>query len=158
MYVAEIPMTAVVEKEGRPQPEPEVKKVGKLVVEGEKEAMAVEDEKVAESASFKEERNASGSELGGQRFSGVLVLSHRHTPHFQEDLQNSSRILHTYVRRQLCQAATVDPILVRPILPREARRQFNVSEDVDAFHNDGWWEYIVITTLDGGGGGSNDSV
>ncbi|KAL2486638.1 Agenet domain-containing protein [Abeliophyllum distichum] len=44
----------------------------------------------------------------------------------------------------------VDPILVRPIPPREARRRFHVSEDVDAFHNDGWWEGIVITALDGG--------
>ncbi|KAL2508757.1 agenet domain-containing protein [Forsythia ovata] len=44
----------------------------------------------------------------------------------------------------------VDPILVRPIPPRKARRQFNVSENVDAFHNDGWWEGIVITALDGG--------
>ncbi|KAL2498048.1 patellin-3-like [Abeliophyllum distichum] len=53
--VAETPTTAIVEKEGPPQLEPEVKKVGKLVVEGEKKAMAVE--KVAESASFKEEGN-----------------------------------------------------------------------------------------------------
>ncbi|KAL2475790.1 Agenet domain-containing protein [Abeliophyllum distichum] len=44
----------------------------------------------------------------------------------------------------------VDPILVRPIPPREPQRQFNVSEDVAAFHNDGWWEGIVITVLDGG--------
>ncbi|KAL2508563.1 agenet domain-containing protein [Forsythia ovata] len=44
----------------------------------------------------------------------------------------------------------VDPILVRPIPPREARRRFHVSEDVDAFHNDGWWEGIVIAALDGG--------
>ncbi|KAL2465517.1 Agenet domain-containing protein [Abeliophyllum distichum] len=44
----------------------------------------------------------------------------------------------------------VDPILVRPILPREARRQFNVSENFDDFHNDSWWEGIVITALDDG--------
>ncbi|KAL2553906.1 agenet domain-containing protein [Forsythia ovata] len=41
-------------------------------------------------------------------------------------------------------------ILVRLIPPREARWWFNVSEDVDAFHNDCWWEGIVITALDGG--------
>ncbi|KAL2501406.1 patellin-3-like [Forsythia ovata] len=51
------PTTAVVEKEGPPQLEPEVEKVGKPVLEVENEATAVEDKKVAESASFKEERN-----------------------------------------------------------------------------------------------------
>ncbi|KAL3648133.1 hypothetical protein CASFOL_009101 [Castilleja foliolosa] len=44
----------------------------------------------------------------------------------------------------------VDLILVRPIPPRESRRQFRVDEDVDAFHNDGWWEGVVIAVLDGG--------
>ncbi|KAL2501856.1 agenet domain-containing protein [Forsythia ovata] len=65
-------------------------------------------------------------------------------PHFQEDPQNSSRVSHTHVRE------AVDPILVHPIPPHEARWQFNVREDVDAFHNDDWWEGIVITDLDGG--------
>ncbi|KAL2538907.1 patellin-3-like [Forsythia ovata] len=55
--VAETPTTAVVEKEAPPQPEPEVEKIEKPVVESEKEATAVEDEKVAESTSFKEESN-----------------------------------------------------------------------------------------------------
>ncbi|KAL2505905.1 Agenet domain-containing protein [Abeliophyllum distichum] len=32
---------------------------------------------------------------------------------------------------------------------RHARRRFNNSEDVDAFHNDGWWEGIVITAQNG---------
>ncbi|KAL2545145.1 Phosphatidylinositol transfer protein SEC14 [Forsythia ovata] len=54
---AQTPTTAVVEKEGLPQPEPEVEKVGKPVVECEKEVTAVKDENVAESASFKEESN-----------------------------------------------------------------------------------------------------
>ncbi|KAL2475843.1 patellin-3-like [Abeliophyllum distichum] len=55
--MAKTPTTAIVEKEGLPQPEPKVEKVGKPVVEGKKEAMVVEDEKVAESAFFKEESN-----------------------------------------------------------------------------------------------------
>ncbi|KAL2501404.1 Uncharacterized protein Fot_35252 [Forsythia ovata] len=38
----------------------------------------------------------------------------------------------------------VDPIMVRSIQPRGARRQFNVSDDVDAFHNEGWWEGILL--------------
>ncbi|KAL2499937.1 Uncharacterized protein Adt_25487 [Abeliophyllum distichum] len=38
-------------------------------------------------------------------FRGVLVYSHRRTPHFQEDPQNSSRVSHSHVSRQLCQAA-----------------------------------------------------
>ncbi|KAL2494383.1 agenet domain-containing protein [Forsythia ovata] len=44
----------------------------------------------------------------------------------------------------------VDLILVRPIPPREVQQRFNVSEDVDALHKDGWWEGIVITALDDG--------
>ncbi|CAA0824926.1 agenet domain-containing protein [Striga hermonthica] len=38
-------------------------------------------------------------------------------------------------------------ILVRPVPPRESRRSFRVSEDVDAFHNDGWWEGVVVAVL-----------
>ncbi|EYU46836.1 hypothetical protein MIMGU_mgv1a022506mg, partial [Erythranthe guttata] len=45
---------------------------------------------------------------------------------------------------------SVDLILVRPIPPRESRRSFRVDDDVDAFHNDGWWEGIVIAVIDGG--------
>ncbi|KAL2520733.1 patellin-3-like [Forsythia ovata] len=42
----ETPTTAVVEKKGPPQPEPEVEKVGKSVVEGEKKATAEVSNKV----------------------------------------------------------------------------------------------------------------
>ncbi|KAL6515901.1 hypothetical protein OROGR_019206 [Orobanche gracilis] len=45
---------------------------------------------------------------------------------------------------------SVNLILVRPIPPRESRRRFRVNEDVDAFHNDGWWEGVIIAVLDGG--------
>ncbi|CAI9786694.1 unnamed protein product [Fraxinus pennsylvanica] len=59
--VTETPTTAVVEKEAPPHPEPEAEKVDKPaaeeVVDGEKEATTVEDEKIAESGSFKEESN-----------------------------------------------------------------------------------------------------
>ncbi|KAL2518688.1 patellin-3-like [Abeliophyllum distichum] len=55
--LAETPTTTVVEKEGPLQPQPELEKVGKLLVEGEKEAKTIEDEKVVESASFKKESN-----------------------------------------------------------------------------------------------------
>ncbi|KAL2473278.1 patellin-3-like [Forsythia ovata] len=55
--VAETPTTVIVEKKAPLQPEPEVEKVEKPVVEGEKETMSVEDEKAVESASFKEESN-----------------------------------------------------------------------------------------------------
>ncbi|KAG9157187.1 hypothetical protein Leryth_004871 [Lithospermum erythrorhizon] len=37
----------------------------------------------------------------------------------------------------------VDVILVRPVPPRESNRGFFVDEEVDAFHNDGWWEGVV---------------
>ncbi|KAL8527171.1 hypothetical protein ACS0TY_005157 [Phlomoides rotata] len=46
---------------------------------------------------------------------------------------------------------TVDLVLVRPIPPRESQRRFNVGEDVDAFHSDGWWEGVVMSVNDDGG-------
>ncbi|CAI9760919.1 unnamed protein product [Fraxinus pennsylvanica] len=59
--VTETPTSAVVEKEAPPHPELEAEKVEKPaaeeVVDGEKEATTVEDDKIAESASFKEESN-----------------------------------------------------------------------------------------------------
>ncbi|KAL3827750.1 hypothetical protein ACJIZ3_016552 [Penstemon smallii] len=53
---------------------------------------------------------------------------------------------------------TVDIILVRPTPPRESRRHFNVGEDVDAFHDDGWWEGNVTAVLNIDGGGRRYSV
>ncbi|KAI7992866.1 Protein AGENET DOMAIN (AGD)-CONTAINING P1 [Camellia lanceoleosa] len=41
----------------------------------------------------------------------------------------------------------VNVILVRPVPPRELTRTFKLSEEVDAFHNDGWWEGIVTAIL-----------
>ncbi|KAK3034641.1 hypothetical protein RJ639_033596 [Escallonia herrerae] len=43
----------------------------------------------------------------------------------------------------------VQVVLVRPVPPREAHRAFAVSEEVDAYHNDGWWEGVVISVLEG---------
>lgn len=44
----------------------------------------------------------------------------------------------------------VNIILVRPVPPREStRRRFQFSEEVDAFHNDGWWEGVVTAVHDG---------
>ncbi|CAH9069442.1 unnamed protein product [Cuscuta epithymum] len=39
-------------------------------------------------------------------------------------------------------------ILVRPVPPREPTRSFRLSEEVDAFHVDGWWEGVVTEVLD----------
>lgn len=56
----------------------------------------------------------------------------------------------------------VDVVLVRPLPPREPHRSFRLSEEVDAFHLDGWWEGIVTAVhphphpSGGGGGGDND--
>ncbi|XP_019188148.1 PREDICTED: DUF724 domain-containing protein 6 [Ipomoea nil] len=44
---------------------------------------------------------------------------------------------------------TVDIVQIRPRQPRERRRRFNLSEEVDAYCNDGWWEGIVMRVLDG---------
>lgn len=39
-------------------------------------------------------------------------------------------------------------VLLRPIPPRESLdRNFNVNEDVDCLHNDGWWEGVVTEVL-----------
>ncbi|KAF8394707.1 hypothetical protein HHK36_020924 [Tetracentron sinense] len=42
----------------------------------------------------------------------------------------------------------VDAVHVRPRPPRELDRSFKLSEEVDAFHNDGWWEGVVIDVFE----------
>ncbi|KAF5186824.1 hypothetical protein FRX31_023589 [Thalictrum thalictroides] len=37
---------------------------------------------------------------------------------------------------------------LRPIPPREIKRSFESSDEVDAYHNDGWWEGVVVKVLD----------
>lgn len=47
---------------------------------------------------------------------------------------------------------TLSLVQLRPRPPRERRRRFNVSEEVDAYHNEGWWEGVVMEVLGGSGG------
>lgn len=37
----------------------------------------------------------------------------------------------------------VNYILVRPLITGEPERTYQLSDDVDAFHNEGWWEGVV---------------
>ncbi|KZV48345.1 hypothetical protein F511_24451 [Dorcoceras hygrometricum] len=41
----------------------------------------------------------------------------------------------------------VDMVQLRPAPPREKRRKFKFSEEVDAWYNDGWWEGIVTELM-----------
>ncbi|CAK9137638.1 unnamed protein product [Ilex paraguariensis] len=45
---------------------------------------------------------------------------------------------------------TLDLVQLRPPPPRERKRNFKFSEEVDAHHNDGWWEGVVTEVLDNG--------
>ncbi|KAJ6775583.1 AGENET DOMAIN-CONTAINING PROTEIN-RELATED [Salix purpurea] len=45
---------------------------------------------------------------------------------------------------------TVNEFQIRPIPPREKKREFKFSEEVDAFHNDGWWEGVITEVNDDG--------
>ncbi|XP_047342525.1 protein AGENET DOMAIN (AGD)-CONTAINING P1 [Impatiens glandulifera] len=40
-------------------------------------------------------------------------------------------------------------VQLRPPAPRELDRKFHLSEEVDACHNDGWWEGVITEVLDG---------
>ncbi|KAK1356811.1 DUF724 domain-containing protein 3 [Heracleum sosnowskyi] len=44
---------------------------------------------------------------------------------------------------------SINVILARPIAPRERVRTFKMSEEVDANHNDGWWEGVVTAVHQG---------
>lgn len=44
---------------------------------------------------------------------------------------------------------SINVILARPIAPRERVRTFKMSEEVDAYHNDGWWEGVVTGVHEG---------
>uniref|UniRef100_A0A3N7FYJ9 Agenet domain-containing protein n=1 Tax=Populus trichocarpa TaxID=3694 RepID=A0A3N7FYJ9_POPTR len=45
---------------------------------------------------------------------------------------------------------TVNEFQIRPIAPREKKREFKFSEEVDAFHNDGWWEGVITEVNENG--------
>lgn len=46
---------------------------------------------------------------------------------------------------------TLDWVQLRPPPPPETRRRgFKFSEEVDAYHNDGWWEGVVTEVLEDG--------
>ncbi|MCD7448608.1 hypothetical protein HAX54_044862 [Datura stramonium] len=45
---------------------------------------------------------------------------------------------------------TLNLIQLRPRPPLERPRRFNVSEEVDAYYNDGWWEGVVMEVLGDG--------
>lgn len=44
----------------------------------------------------------------------------------------------------------VDLVQIRPTPPRESSRVFNLDEEVDAYHNDGWWEGVITQVLQNG--------
>lgn len=43
---------------------------------------------------------------------------------------------------------TLDLAQLRPPAPRELDRDFLLSDEVDAYHNDGWWEGVITDVLD----------
>ncbi|XP_022719547.1 DUF724 domain-containing protein 3-like isoform X2 [Durio zibethinus] len=45
---------------------------------------------------------------------------------------------------------TIDAVDIRPLAPRERARKFKFGEEVDAFHNDGWWEGVITKELENG--------
>ncbi|CAK7340512.1 unnamed protein product [Dovyalis caffra] len=45
---------------------------------------------------------------------------------------------------------TVNEFQIRPIAPREKKREFKLSEEVDAYHNDGWWEGVITEVNENG--------
>ncbi|KAL6964598.1 hypothetical protein U1Q18_035648 [Sarracenia purpurea var. burkii] len=44
---------------------------------------------------------------------------------------------------------TLDVVQLRPPPPREPRRSFKFSEEVDAYFNDGWWEGVITEVHEG---------
>jgi agenet domain-containing protein len=46
-----------------------------------------------------------------------------------------------YSSQPLCES--VDAILVRPLPPLDPHGKFSLMDDVDVFHNEGWWEGVV---------------
>ncbi|OMP09416.1 hypothetical protein COLO4_05529 [Corchorus olitorius] len=45
---------------------------------------------------------------------------------------------------------TINAADLRPLAPRERVRKFKFGEEVDAYHDDGWWEGVITKELENG--------
>ncbi|OMO86251.1 hypothetical protein CCACVL1_09691 [Corchorus capsularis] len=45
---------------------------------------------------------------------------------------------------------TINAADLRPLAPRERARKFKFGEEVDAYHDDGWWEGVITKELENG--------
>ncbi|XP_057516227.1 DUF724 domain-containing protein 7-like isoform X2 [Amaranthus tricolor] len=59
----------------------------------------------------------------------------------QIEVEYHNLFQHEFSSKALCES--VAAILVRPIPPLDPHGEFSLMDDVDVFHNDGWWEGVV---------------
>ncbi|KAG9133094.1 hypothetical protein Leryth_018670 [Lithospermum erythrorhizon] len=43
----------------------------------------------------------------------------------------------------------ISVVQLRPIPPQDITRPFNISDEVDAYYNEGWWEGVITEVLEG---------